>query len=91
MCVCVCVRACVRALHVYMHAILTVIIIVLLLLLLFIDLYESSSSGSQLSIKCSKIHPPLLISLTPAEKKLARLFQKQLGLLGNNMISSEML
>ena len=48
-----------------------------------LDLYESpSTSGTHPAIKSCIVHPPLLINLTTTEKKLAKLFQKQLETLG---------
>lgn len=60
-----------------------VIIFVACLCCCFLDLCESSSIyGSRLTIKSSEVQPPLLIHLTPSEKKFSRLFRKQLEDLG---------
>ena len=54
-----------------------------LLMVSLLDLHEASSDSDPCpSIKSSKVHPPWLINLTPSEKRLTRLFRKQIEQLG---------
>ena len=67
----------------------------ILLLLYYTDLWENSTPStdnlptsatlpptSNLRIKSSHVHPPIAISLQPSERRLAKLFRKQLESIG---------
>lgn len=76
----------------------------ILLLLYCTDLWENGSpstdnpstsatlpSASNLRIKSSHVHPPIAISLQPSERRLARLFRKQLESIGQYILTRELI